>query len=83
VLEVHHGGHAVSVEGEEFAAEEWPPLYATLARAGEDGWELIAFDSSERAMIFKRPKVEDRADARHLERAEIPEAPGTARWIRG
>ena len=65
------GQHAqiLVVDGEELAAEERPPLYATLARAGEDGWELVAFDSSEGAMIFKRPKVEGRADARHVEHA--------------
>jgi len=46
------------VDGVEFAAEERPPFYETLARAGKDGWELIAFDSAEGAIIFKRAKVE-------------------------
>ena len=46
------------VDGVEFAAEERPPLYETLAQAGEQGWELMAFDSADGAMIFKRPKVE-------------------------
>lgn len=46
------------VDGAEFAAEERPPLYETLARAGEDGWELVAYDSNDGAMIFKRPKAE-------------------------
>jgi len=69
------GQHAqiLMADGEELAAEERPPLYATLARAGEDGWELVAFDSSEGAMILKRPRVEGSADARHVKRAGAPE----------
>lgn len=54
------GQHAqvLVVDGVEFAAEERPPLYEALARAGEEGWELVAFDPVEGAMIFKRPKAE-------------------------
>ena len=54
------GQHArlLVVDGVEFAAEERPPLYEALARAGEDGWELVAADPAEGAMMFKRPKAE-------------------------
>ena len=54
------GQHAqiLVMDGVEFDAEERPPLYAAVARAGEEGWELVAYDSNDGAMIFKRPKAE-------------------------
>jgi len=45
------------VDGERFDSKERPSLYEALARAGDDGWELLAVTDSQ-GMIFKRPKVE-------------------------
>jgi hypothetical protein len=45
----------LSVNGEEFDTKERPSFYEALARAGEDGWELVALEPGRVVMIFKRP----------------------------
>ena len=52
------GKHAqiLAVDGQEIDSEGRPSFYEALARVGEDGWELVAFDNADGAMIFKRPK---------------------------
>jgi len=51
------GGTISIVDGNELKSQERPPLYEALARAGADGWELVAVTDRSR-MIFKRPLVE-------------------------
>ena len=46
------------VDGEEFSSKERPALYEALARAGDDGWELVAVTDGQ-SMVFKRPKGAD------------------------
>jgi hypothetical protein len=48
--------HVRIVDGEELERKERPPFYEALARAGEDGWELVGMDSD--TLIFKRPLSE-------------------------
>jgi hypothetical protein len=43
--------------GEEFDSKERPSFFEALTRAGDDGWELVAFDGQ--GMIFKRPFAEE------------------------
>jgi hypothetical protein len=61
------GSHSqiLMVDGQEIDSEERPSFYEALARAGEDGWELMAFNSADGAMIFKRPKSTAAEPIRH------------------
>ena len=54
----HLGGENArvrAVNGEEFDGKERPSFYEALARAGEDGWELVNVDANDGVLIFKRP----------------------------
>jgi hypothetical protein len=48
--------HVRIVNGEELDRKERPPFYEALARAGDDGWDLVGIASD--TLIFKRPKSE-------------------------